>query len=143
MVKGKTLVMVILAFFEALIWFIVAREALITNMKSIFIPISYSLGYASGTFIGSFISSHFIKGIIGVQVVVNKNKALMNQIRKHGYEASVVDLKDDFEGNKREMIFFQINKNSLKKLIALIKKYDDTAFIVVSETKAVQNGYIK
>lgn len=144
MVKGKTLFMVILAFFEVFIWFLVAREALITNVESIMIPISYSLGYATGTFIGSYVASTFIKGIVGVQVVVEKeNKNLLNSIRKHGYAVSVIDLKDDFEGNKRDMLYFQINHHNLKKLIALIKKYDRNAFIVVNDTKAVQNGFIK
>ncbi len=144
MVKGKTLFMAILAFFEVFIWFIIAREALITDVKSFFIPISYSFGYATGTLIGSFISNTFIKGIVGVQVVIEKgNKALLTAIRKHGYAVSVIDLKDDYNGNKRNMLYFQINNRNLKKLIALIKKYDANAFIVVNDTKAVQNGFIK
>lgn len=144
MVKGKTLVMSILAFLEAFIWIVIVREALISDVKSIFIPISYSLGYATGTLIGCFISNKFIKGIVGVQVVISKQKdALMKAVRKHGYAVSVIDLKDDLQGNKREMLFFQINNKSLKKLINLIKKYDSQAFIVVNETKAVQNGFIK
>ena len=126
------------------IWFIVAREALITNVKSIFIPISYSLGYASGTLIGSCLAKKLIKGIVGVQVIIEKdNKPLLNAIRKHNYAVSVIDLKDDFNGNKKDMLYFQINHQSLKKLISLIKKYDNNAFIVINDTKAVQNGYLK
>lgn len=144
MVKGKTILMVILAFFEVFIWFLVAREALITNVESILIPISYSLGYATGTFIGSYVANTFIKGIVGVQVVVEKeNKSLLNSIRKHGYAVSVIDLKDDYEGNQRDMLYFQINHRNLKKLITLIKKYDENAFIVVNDTKVVHNGFIK
>ena len=144
MVKGRTVIMVILAFLEVFIWFLVAREALVTDVNSIFIPISYSLGYATGTFIGSFLSNTFIKGIVGVQVVVEKgNKALLGAIRKHGYAVSIMDLKDDYQGNQRDMLFFQINNRNLKRLISLIKKYDSQAFIVVSDTKAVQNGFIK
>lgn len=144
MVKGKTLFMVILAFLEVFIWFLVAREALVTNVKSIFIPISYSLGYATGTFIGSYLSNTFIKGIVSVQVVIEReNKALLSAVRKHGFAVSVMDLKDDYVGNKRDMLYFQINNRNLKKLTCLIKKYDPKAFIVVSDTKAVQNGFIK
>ncbi len=144
MVKGKTIIMTILAFIEVFIWFIIAREALITDVKSIFIPISYSLGYATGTFIGSFISNTFIKGIVGVQVVVEKqNNQLLKSIRKHGYAVSVINLEDDLNGNSRNMLYFQINNRNLKKLISLIKKYDNKAFIVINDTKTVQNGFIK
>lgn len=144
MVKGKTFIMVVLAFLEVFIWFLIAREALVTNLKSIFIPISYSLGYATGTLIGSFLANTFIKGIVGVQVVVEKeNKALLNDVRKHNFAVSVVDLKDDYKGSKRDMLYFQINNRNLKKLISLIKRHDPNAFIVVNETKTVQNGFIK
>lgn len=144
MVKGKTVIMTILAFIEVFIWFIIAREALITDLKSILIPIFYSLGYATGTFIGSFISNTFIKGIVGVQVVTEKeNNQLLKSVRKHGYSVSVINLQDDLNGNSRDMLYFQINNRNLKKLISLIKKYDPKAFIVVNDTKTVQNGFIK
>ena len=144
MVKGKTVIMTILAFFEVFIWFIVAREALVTDVKSIMIPISYSLGYATGTLIGSYLSNRFIKGIVCVQVVINKqNKKLLNLVRKHGYRVSVIDLKDDYDKEKRYMLYFQINNNSLKKLIHLIKKNEENPFIVVSDTKTVMNGFVK
>lgn len=144
MVKGRTLIMSILAFLEVFIWFIIAREALVTEINSIFIPLSYSLGYATGTLIGSYVSNTFIKGIVGVQVVIEKgNKALLTAVRKHGYAVSVIDLKEDYLGNKRNMLYFQINRRNLKKLISLIKTYDKKAFIVVSETKEIQNGFIK
>lgn len=144
MVRGKTAGMAVLAFLEVFIWFIVAREALVTEVNSIFIPISYSLGYATGTLIGSYFSNTFIKGIVGVQVVVEKeNKPLLAAVRKHGFAVSVIDLKDDYEGNKRDMLYFQVNTRNLKNLMDLIKKYDKKAFIVVNETKTVQNGFIK
>jgi uncharacterized protein YebE (UPF0316 family) len=144
MVKGRTSFMAMLAFVEVFVWFLVAREALVTDVKSIFIPISYSLGYATGTLIGAFISNTFIKGIVGVQVVLKKDSQdFLKLIRKHGYAVSVIDLKDDLNGNKRDLLYFQINSRNLKDLINLIKKYDNKAFIVVNETKAVQNGFIK
>ncbi len=144
MVKGKTIIMVLLAFLEVFIWFLVAREALVTSVDSLFVPISYSLGYATGTLLGTYLSNTFIKGIVGVQAVVEKgNKALFGAIRKHGYAVSVVDLKEDYTGVQRDMLYFQINNRNLKKLLALLHKYDSNAFIVVNETKAVQNGFIK
>lgn len=143
MVKGKTLIMTLLAFLEVFIWFIVAREALITSIDSIIVPISYSLGYATGTLIGSYLSK-FIKGIVRVEVVIDKNnKNFLLLLRKHGYRVSVIDLKDDYDGNKRYMLYIQINNKSLNKLISLIKKNVENPFIVVSDTKIVMNGFLK
>ena len=41
------------------------------------------------------------------------------------------------------MLYIGINNNKLKELTGLIKEYDKSAFIVVNETKLVQNGLIK
>ena len=49
-------------------------------------------------------------------------------------------MKDE---KNKYMLFIEINKKDFLKLKRLIKKLDDKAFVVVSETKYVQNGYFK
>ena len=41
------------------------------------------------------------------------------------------------------MLYIQIKNQSLSKLTSLIKKLDKNAFIIVNETKYVENGYFK
>ena len=41
------------------------------------------------------------------------------------------------------MLYMEINKKNLSEIKDFIKKIDENAFIVVSETKLVQNGFIK
>ena len=41
------------------------------------------------------------------------------------------------------MLFVEINNKSFNKLKHKVKEIDPKAFIVVNETKYVQNGYIK
>lgn len=143
-VKGKNVVASFLAFVEVIIWFIVAREALNTGESSMWIAIAYSAGFATGTFIGSTFNKYFINGLVGVQIVSRKiTKKEIDLIRSHGFGVSVVDLKDDYEGIKKQMLYIQINNKSLKKLTNLIKSIDDEAFVTVNETKFVQNGYLK
>ena len=122
MVKGKLFITTILAFLEALIWVLVVKEALITEISSFLVPISYSLGYATGTFLGSYICNNFI-----------------NAMRKHGFAVSIIDL----ENNRNVLLICQVNHKDEQKLLRLVKKYDKNAFIVVSDTKYVQNGFIK
>ena len=59
MVRGKGFLASIIGFVEVLVWFLIVREALNTNVESIWIAISYSLGFATGTYIGSLLSNHF------------------------------------------------------------------------------------
>ncbi len=140
MVKGKIYITTILAFFEVLIWFIVAREALVTEMNCIFIPLAYSLGYATGTFIGTYISNNYIRGVISVEIIANKNQNnLIKKIKENKFAVSVIDLKD----NKNGLILCKINNKRQQELLDIVNKFDSSAFIVVNETKFVHNGFIK
>lgn len=143
-VKGKTLEPFVIAFFEVLIWFIVAREALNTKGNMVLIAISYAGGYATGTLIGSKLSKLLVKGVVGLQVVVKENSdKLINDLRYNGYAVSVIELKNDYEGQNKDMLYIGVNNNRLKEVTRLIKEHDKDAFIVVNETKLVQNGLIK
>lgn len=142
-VKGKTIEPFIIAFFEILVWYAVAREALNTEGNAILVAISYALGYATGTLIGTKLSKH-VKGIVGVQIITKEESdKLVNLLRKKGYVISIIELKNDYEGQNKDMLYIQVNNNRLKELFNIVKKYDSNAFIVVNETKMVQNGLIK
>jgi len=144
MVKGKSTVASIIGFFEVLIWFLVVKEALNTNVNSIWVAISYAGGFATGTFIGGFISNKFIKGNFGVQVILSKNdNKVVNTLRKEGYAVSVIDVKGQDETNEKYMLFIEIDKRRFEHLRNLIKELDSRAFVVVNETRMVQNGYFK
>lgn len=144
MLKGNIVISTILAFFEILIWFLVAREALIIAIDSIFIPISYSLGYATGTLIGAILSHKLIKGVIGVQIITDEEKKeLINALKIRGYSISILHLESGFNSEPKVMIFIEVNRKSLKKLEKLIYKNDPDAFVVISDTKRVYNGTVK
>lgn len=143
-VKGKTIEPFIIAFFEVLVWYAVARTALNTTGNTVLIAISYAGGYATGTFVGSLLSHKLIKGTVGVQIVVKDGSdKLINSLRKKGYAVSVIELKNDYEGNNKDMLYIQVNNRNLKELTNMVKKFDKNAFIVVNETKLIQNGFIK
>lgn len=142
-VKGKRLYASLIGLVEVFVWFVVVKDALNVDYNSIFIPISYSLGYATGTFLGGLISEKVISGNLTVQIILsNKNDEIVSIIREKGYAVSVIDVKGQSDETKY-MLFMEINKNKLSKLKDLIKSLDEKAFIVVNETKLVQNGYLK
>lgn len=140
MVKGKKLISAILAFFEVLIWFYAARSALTSPIASIYVAISYSLGYATGSYIGMILSEKFIKGVIGVQIIMkNCPRELINEIKRNNFGLSEIKLY----GNNKRMLFIQTNSQNFEKLKAIIHKYDKNSFIIINDTKYVLNGFIK
>ena len=143
-VKGKASIAALIGFIEVLIWFLVVREALATDVGGIFVAFAYSAGYATGTLIGSYLSNKFISGNLTLQIVLsNRDEEAINSIRKAGYAVTVIEAKGQDEENPKYMLFMEINKKRLGNIRKLIKNVDEKAFIVVNETKLVQNGYFK
>ncbi len=142
-VKGKKLPACFIAFFEVFVWFLVAREALNTDINSFLIPIFYAAGYAMGTYIGSCISSK-LDSLIMVLVITNQTKInkLIKEIRDKGFGVSNIDLKNTTK-EKKGLLLIQLNKKSLNNLTKIIRMIDDNAFVIINETKYVQNGLIK
>lgn len=141
-VRGKKLISSMIGFFEILVWFLVVKEALQTESNSIFIAISYSLGFATGNYIGALLSDKLITGNVSVQVFTNNNN-LEKILREHGYGVSSVVYTGYEEEAHKHMLFINVDKNKEKALRELIKKNDKEAFIIVNETKYVENGYFK
>ena len=144
-VKEKKGLATLIAFVEVFLWFVIVKEALSTDSNSLWIAFSYAAGFASGTYIGMILSNSLIKGFVGVQVVSDKvNDEMLKIIRDNGYAVSIVNLHNTTDGNvDKKMLYIQINKNKQQKLVELIKSLDNSAFIVVNDTKYVQNGFIK
>ena len=142
-VKGKKAIASLIGFVEVLIWFLIVKEALNTDETSIFIALSYAGGYAAGTFIGGILSEKFISGTLSVQVILsNSDHKIIDKIRENGFAVSVVDVKGKDETEKY-MLFIEIDKKKINKLKYLIKSLDPKAFVVVNETKMVENGFFK
>lgn len=143
MVRKKSIFTPILAFCEVFVWFYAARKALTTEINSILIPIFYSLGYATGTFIGGCLSRKFIQNVNSVEVTTSRNnKKLIVHLRKEGYAVSVISLKNNLDEPK-DLLIIEVKGKKTEELIRRIKELDENAFIVVKDTKVIHNGYIK
>ena len=144
-VRGKTIIAGIIAFIEVCIWFVIVKEALNTEVKSIWIIISYSGGYAAGTIIGTFISKKFINSLITIEVFTSHiNEENINILRDNGYGVSVVPTKYNYDKKThKNILFITLNSRNLKKLKEIICEIDKKAFMVINESKIVYNGFIK
>lgn len=141
-VKDKIFLASVIGFFEVLVWFLIAKEALDTASNSILVGIFYALGFACGTYIGGKLSQRFIKGNLTVQVITTKaTPKWLETLRKNGFAVSVMDINQKDNEPDKYMFFIEINKNAFNKLYKLIKQFDKSAFIVVNESKTVINGY--
>ena len=144
-VRGSRIKGAILAFFEVLIWFMIAREALNTETSSLLIPIFYAGGYATGTYVGTFISNNVLDSLIRVEVVTKSTKYLkmLKEIRNDNFGVSVIDLKNPVDNTKKNMLIIELNKKRLKELTHIIRKIDPDAFVIIHDTKYTQKGIVR
>ena len=142
-VKGQNLMASFIGFIEITVWFLVVKEALNTDSNGIWITVAYAGGFSAGTYIGGILSNKFINGNLGVQIITaDKDNRMITELRKEGYAVSVIDVKGQNEHGKY-MLFIEITNKNFEHLKQVVKKIDEKAFIVVNETKFVQNGYLK
>ena len=143
-VKGKTVLAGVIGFIEATIWFIVVKEALNTDIQSPFIVISYAGGFATGSILGTFVSKTFVNSLIKVEVITTKaTPDNVEKIRLEGFGVSVLDILDNNDDVDKKMLIITLNSKHLEELKRILRHIDRNAFIVVNESKIVQNGFIK
>lgn len=139
-VKGRDLIAALIGLVEITVWFLIVKEALNTTYNSIWIVISYALGFSVGTYIGGKISKRFIKSNLEVQVVLsNKDETVVSKIREAGFAVTSIEVNGS--KNSKYMLYIQIQNQSLERLKSILNKLDKKAFMVVNETKYVENGY--
>ena len=139
-VKGRDLMAALIGIVEITVWFLVVKEALNTENDSLWIVVSYALGFSVGTYIGGKISKIFIKSNLEVQVILSsKDDTIVQKIRECGYAVTAIEVTGT--KNKKYMLYIQIKDNTLEQLKNIVRKLDSKAFIVVNETKYVENGY--
>lgn len=140
-VKNKRLTAAIIGFIDVFIWFVIVREALVTESTSILIPLFYSGGYACGTILGSKISSKTIKTIITVSIVTSQIDKVSEILKNHQIGGTILKGTGIKSGTDSYIIYSQVESNKLKPLEEYVKKEDEHAFIVVTESKEALNGY--
>ena len=133
--RGKTIIVAILAFLEITIWFLVARTALNTELN-LFIVLSYSGGYTMGTIIGTIITNRYIKTNMELIVISNKIRTT-KKIKDNNYGVTIIN-KD----KEKIVLLIETNKKRIDDLTTLLNKLDKNAFITIKETRTIINGYM-
>lgn len=141
-VKDKNLLAALIGFIEVFIWFIIVKDALNSDINSILIGISYALGFATGTYLGGILSRIFtIHSTLTVQIIISdKKRKIIDLLHDKGYAVSVLGATG-YKNDNKLLLFIEIEALNLKDLRNTINNIDDSAFIVVNDSRAVYNGY--
>lgn len=146
-VKDKPYIAAPIGFMEAFFWFMIVKAALdyaIANpvVDTIVLALAYSLGFALGTLLGGILSRKFIKTKIHVQIVLSsKNDEIINALKEKGFGQTILTAKGANNNTETYMVFVETDSDKLKELRSIINSMDEKAFVSVSESKSVFNGF--
>ena len=140
-VKDRTMLAFVFAFFEVFVWFMIVREALTSVDNVLLLAIAYSAGYACGVMVGMYITDRFIVSNVSVNIVVKQKKEVVDTLVNHNFAVSVSRIKGKDLISNKYMIFVATTSKRIDELKSIITEIDDHAFIVVSENKSILGGY--
>lgn len=136
--KGYKKIAPILGFVEVFIWILTVGKVM-QNMDNIFYYFAYAAGFAAGTYIGMIIENRLSLGLVMVRVITKFEASdLLLELREKNYNATSVD-GIGRHGNVK-ILFMIIKKQSLRKVIELIKQYNPNSFYTIEDIREVSGG---
>lgn len=140
MVKKLTLLTSIFGVLESLIY-VFGLSLVLTGEQSILEMLVYAIGFGVGLIVGIYVENKLAIGYTSVLANIrDKNMLLITHLRENGYGVTV------FEGEGRESSRYRLDiltKRSLEnELLAIINRFEPSAFVIFYEPKLFKGGYI-
>ena len=140
MVRGRRLPAGILGFLMALVWIIAVGNAM-KHLDSIWHILGYAAGYGTGTMVGITIENVVAFGLIQLRIVSKHGRVeIAEGLRDRGYGAT------EFSGFGRdgavEIVQSVVQRAHLDEVLAIVDKFDDTAFVTVEDPQVLRGGSV-
>lgn len=140
--RGEKLVGSIVAFFEVVVWLLIA-SAVLTKPDAYKI-IFYALAYACGTYLGTWIDDKLALGLSSVQIIVNDCESahkICKELRDAGFGVSTLDAHG-IDDQPRYMMLINIRRKLTPTVLKLVNSINSSAFVTVSDVKALRGGHM-
>lgn len=140
MVRGRRIPAGILGFLMALVWIIAVGNAM-KHLDSIWHILGYAAGYGTGTMVGITIENFVAFGLIQLRIVSKLGGVeIAEGLRDRGYGAT------EFSGFGRdgavEIVQSVVQRAHLDEVLAIVDKFDDTAFVTVEDPQVLRGGSV-
>lgn len=122
--------------------FVVALGTVLANLDNIWNIMGYSLGFAGGTILGSFIEEKMALGFMTVQIIPYCDELqLSTALRERGF--GVTSFEAWGRDGRKVVLMTHLFRKDWKKLQDLIEEMDAQAFITVMDTRSARGGYLR
>ena len=138
--RANKLAVFIIAVFEALT-FALTFAVVAQDLTNIPFLASYSLGFATGTYVGILIEERIGQGFSSVTIIsMTRSLPIVEAIREQGFGAT----RTAGEGvtGSVGMIYVVARRKDVPAVVRIANEIDPKAFITVEEARSVSRGFI-
>lgn len=139
--KGERKIGSILAFIEVVIWCILAGSVLSSITEAPLRTVAYSIGFAIGNYVGSYLEEKIAIGLSEIQVILKEEHSakVCEALRAAGY--AVTQIKAQGKNHPRELLMMYVPRNKTKTCVKTIRDVEENAVITISDTKPLYGGF--
>lgn len=138
LVRGKRVPAAILGFFEVTVY-IVALGRVMSTLNNPLNLIAYSLGFATGNFVGATLDERMALGYLTVQVITSDLQSdLAAVLRAQGF--GVTALYGEGRDGPRQILYISLKRKFLPQIMSTLEAQEPDAFVTVMDTRLTQGG---
>lgn len=138
--RGQKLLIFTLSLIEA-VAFAVTFGQVATNLSNLWNLAAYSLGFATGTWMGTLIEERIGQGYATLNIVsIGRSQPIAEAIRGAGFGAT----RSTGEGTTGTvgLVRAVVTRKDVRRINQLIHEIDPEAFITIEETRSVSRGFL-
>jgi len=138
--KGFKLLSFIVGFFEVLIW-LLAINQIWSDFSNPWLLLAYAAGFATGNYVGIYLDEKISIGNSMIRIIVIKNsKKLVNELKKNGYQLTVIDGHSADQNIDVKMILVVVKRKELKNVLKILKKINPNSFFTIEDIRNVRKN---
>jgi uncharacterized protein YebE (UPF0316 family) len=140
--KGIKYLAPVIAFFEIVIW-LLAIEAILTDISNIAMFLGFAFGFALGTYVGMVIDEKLSVGRVIVRIVTpgKSNEEIISFLEQENYGVTSLDAQGS-RGDVK-MIISLVNRAEIPRIVEHLKTTNPDAFFSIEDVRYVNQGVFR
>jgi uncharacterized protein YebE (UPF0316 family) len=140
-VRGRKLNAWVLGFIQAML-FVLAIQAVLSDLGSWINIVAYAMGFATGTVVGMWIEERIAIGFKHLRIISSRRgPELAEFLRQQGY--AVTEVSGRGKDGTVSLLNCTVQRKDMPQIEMLVKQKDEQAFITADDVIPVSRGFWK
>lgn len=142
--RGERLQGSILALADILLWLLITGTVLTGFQDDIWKVVVFTVAYAVGNYIGSWLENKLAFGLSSIQVIVPDDgdvQCLLEVLWAHNFAVTV--LEGEGRNGRRKILLIHMKRKRISAAVRLVQESMENCMITVNDVRAIRGGYIR